>query len=238
MGEQTRDDEDAFLEAMMALDIRPSAQAGGPKTRRRAAPKARAAGTTEAVDLAAEDALFEAAMAEAGRGEAEPVEAPAAAEMPAWEPPPRPDLSSEDALFEKAMAAMDPAPKAVDPEGPQGREMPARLTGTPKSLRRRIKAGEITTELELDLHGHRRDEAKAVLERFVKQAVADGAEVARVITGRGLRSADHAVLRKAVPEWLAKDLRAWVHETVRAPQSHGGEGVLYVFLRRFRPPSA
>jgi len=52
-----------------------------------------------------------------------------------------------------------------------------------------------------------------------------------VITGRGARG--DGVLRRAAPEWLAAShLRPVVAGVSEAHRRHGGEGALYVALKR------
>jgi DNA-nicking Smr family endonuclease len=73
--------------------------------------------------------------------------------------------------------------------------------------------------------------------RFVRRAQANGAKFALVITGKGARSGDaeRGVLRRQVPLWLQlPDLRDAVVGFEEAHVAHGGEGALYVRLRRAR----
>ena len=82
-------------------------------------------------------------------------------------------------------------------------------------------------------------QAHAALVRFLRRAQADGAKFALVVTGKGSRSADGAgergVLRRQVPLWLQlPELRDAVVGFEEAHVTHGGEGALYVRLRRTR----
>ena len=55
-----------------------------------------------------------------------------------------------------------------------------------------------------------------------------------VITGKGAREGE-GVLRRAVPRWLGEPgCRARVLAVAPAQPRHGGEGALYVLLRRKR----
>jgi DNA-nicking Smr family endonuclease len=92
-------------------------------------------------------------------------------------------------------------------------------------------------EARLDLHGMTQTEAHAALLRFLRRARNNGAKFVLVITGRGTRGerADRGVLKRQVPLWLAMpELRAYVIGFEQAHASHGGEGALYVRLRRQR----
>jgi|GEM_PF-2223457 len=155
------------------------------------------------------------------------------------------DGFGEDAEFAAAMAALDgPAPDdsadapATDPDPYADRTELARAhVGTPKALRRRIKQGLITHDSELDLHGQTQLQARESVEHFLSDAVAANQSVVRVITGRGLHSeGGQAILQQAVADWLDGPLRAFTYTSLTAPMSHGGEGMRYIFLRRFAGP--
>jgi DNA-nicking Smr family endonuclease len=70
-----------------------------------------------------------------------------------------------------------------------------------------------------------------VLERFIRQSWNEGYRAVLVITGKGLLG--DGVLRRLTPEWLAaprlRDIVAGISESHRR---HGGEGALYVALKR------
>ncbi len=73
-----------------------------------------------------------------------------------------------------------------------------------------------------------------VLLNFLRRAQAEGWRAVLVITGKGTRS--DGVLRRRAPEWLADpSLRSVVAGVSEAHRRHGGEGALYVALKR--PPS-
>jgi DNA-nicking Smr family endonuclease len=83
----------------------------------------------------------------------------------------------------------------------------------------------------LDLHGLDQDRARAALERFLRRAWDDGYRAALVITGKGVQG--DGILRRRVPEWLADPALASIVAGVsEAHRRHGGEGALYVALKR------
>jgi DNA-nicking Smr family endonuclease len=83
----------------------------------------------------------------------------------------------------------------------------------------------------LDLHGLDQDQARATLTSFLHRAHDEGWRAVLVITGKGTRG--DGVLRRAAPEWLAAPgLRDLVAGVSGAHRRHGGEGALYVALRR------
>lgn len=109
---------------------------------------------------------------------------------------------------------------------------------------RHIASGKIEIDARLDLHGLRQGEARQRLIGFIRSAQERGLRTVLVITGKGVgASADplagalgepqRGVLRRLVPQWLdSPDLRAAVISFTTAAIRHGGEGALYVRLRR------
>src|ERR1035441_2347953 len=86
----------------------------------------------------------------------------------------------------------------------------------------------------LDLHGLTQAQAHGALLRFMHNAHARDARLVLVITGKG-RGAEPGVLRRQVPQWLGlPEFRAMVIGFEDAGARHGGEGALYVRLRRAR----
>ena len=73
--------------------------------------------------------------------------------------------------------------------------------------------------------------------RFLRQASGRGARLVLVITGKGARgeAGERGVLRRQVPHWLRlPEFRALVIGFEQAHVAHGGEGALYVRVRRSR----
>lgn len=83
----------------------------------------------------------------------------------------------------------------------------------------------------LDLHGLDQDRARAVLEGFLRRAWDEGFRAVLVITGKGVQG--DGVLKRRAPEWLAAPhLSPIVAGISEAHRKHGGEGALYVALKR------
>jgi DNA-nicking Smr family endonuclease len=107
---------------------------------------------------------------------------------------------------------------------------------------RKLERGRLGLEARLDLHGMRQRDAHVALRRFLKSAQGKGYRHVLVITGKGgeldprrsfYEEDERGVLRQAVPHWLAApDLAAVVVSYSEAPRRLGGEGALYVRLRR------
>lgn len=83
----------------------------------------------------------------------------------------------------------------------------------------------------IDLHGLTQDRARAALEAFLVRAWDDGWRAVLVITGKGVQG--DGVLKRRVPDWLgAPELSHIVAGISEASRRHGGEGALYVALKR------
>jgi DNA-nicking Smr family endonuclease len=104
----------------------------------------------------------------------------------------------------------------------------------------RMNRGKLVPERRIDLHGMTLAEAHPELIRFVLTSHAAGKRLVLVITGKGRHEDDRGpipsrrgVLRHQVPHWLsAPPLGAVVLQVTPAHRKHGGEGALYVYLRR------
>ena len=166
-------------------------------------------------------------------------------------------LSAEDrALWAEITRSVAPlrAPPAVpaaSPRKPQAKALaradaiargaaaakpPPALEPLDRRQRQRLARGSTAIDDRIDLHGKTQREAHSALVRFLKRAQRDGARFVLVITGKGVReSADggRGVLRRQVPEWLRlPEMRAYVVGFEAAHAGHGGEGALYVRIRR------
>lgn len=113
---------------------------------------------------------------------------------------------------------------------------------------RRIARGSLEIEARIDLHGMKQREAHSALRSFLSSCHGRGLSTVLVITGKGSGTAretedvydffgvhERGALKRNVPHWLAEaDLRAIVVSHRPAAVRHGGEGALYVQLRRKR----
>jgi DNA-nicking Smr family endonuclease len=152
--------------------------------------------------------------------------------IPTITPPPTPVVVVEmpgnavKAAAAKA-GAKGPAPKPKPAPKPPG---PALQSIEPSRMRRLTRERDDLGP-RLDLHGMTQDEARARLVGFLRRAHEDGWRAAMVITGKGSRG--DGVLRRYTPEWLAgPELRDVVAGVAEAHRRHGGEGALYVALKR------
>jgi DNA-nicking Smr family endonuclease len=120
---------------------------------------------------------------------------------------------------------------------------------------RQVAAGKVPIDAVLDLHGLDQAAAYTRLRAFLMSSRANGHRMVLVITGKGggvrplaadLRSnrkrggegsdpVPRGVLRRSVPQWLEQpDLGAIVLSYAAAGVRHGGDGALYVRLRKAR----
>jgi DNA-nicking Smr family endonuclease len=119
---------------------------------------------------------------------------------------------------------------------PQQKKAPPSVAPLDRKSRQKIARGRHSIDARLDLHGHTQAEAHDVLLRFLRVTQAKGGRVALVITGKGGRGEhDRGVLKRAVPMWLGlPEFREIVIGFDSAAIGHGGEGALYVRLRKAR----
>lgn len=96
---------------------------------------------------------------------------------------------------------------------------------------RKLRKGRLAIDSRIDLHGMSQAGAHAALRRFLARSAAEGSRIVLVITGKGRTG--EGVLRRQVPLWLRETgLREIVGGYRSAHVSHGGDGALYVRLRR------
>lgn len=129
------------------------------------------------------------------------------------------------------VAAPATAPKAA----------PTGLGGTlDGSWDRRLGRGLVQPDVTVDLHGHNLATAYTLLDLRLEQAIADGARLMLLITGkppRGEPPVARGKIRAAVGDWLGASRHAGDIAAVRnAHPRHGGAGALYIILRRRKHP--
>jgi DNA-nicking Smr family endonuclease len=130
-----------------------------------------------------------------------------------------------------------PAPKVtVRPRAVEPARKPGPGTTLDASWDRRLARGLVQPDRSLDLHGHNLATAWDLLDRRLREAVADGARVLLLITGKPPSDrSGRGAIRAAVGDWLAVSPYAGDIAAVRnAHPRHGGAGALYIVLRRRR----
>ena len=141
----------------------------------------------------------------------------------------------EDAAPGPKPDARPPSSASVVAPPPRGASKPTAPALAPLHRRdkQRLARGAQAIDARLDLHGRSQSQAHVALLRFLRQAQADGAKTVLVITGKGAGAGERGVLKRQVPQWLAlPEFRPLVVGFGDASVSHGGDGALYVRVRR------
>jgi DNA-nicking Smr family endonuclease len=116
-------------------------------------------------------------------------------------------------------------------------ELPPPLAPIGRRERSQLSRGRKEIEARLDLHGMTQTRAHRALSGFLQRAHSEGLTFVLVITGKGKMGieAERGVLRRQVPQWLnLPEFRTLVVGFEEAHIGHGGEGALYVRIRRSR----
>jgi DNA-nicking Smr family endonuclease len=142
----------------------------------------------------------------------------------------------------KNLASPRSAAAAVKtPPAPPPAFKPPTLANYDEKERRRLSRNPELIDARLDLHGMRQREAHSALRSFILSASARGCRHLLVITGKGTSAErerdflreERGVLKRLVPQWLGEaELRNFVVSYTASHTRHGGEGALYVRLRK------
>jgi DNA-nicking Smr family endonuclease len=146
----------------------------------------------------------------------------------------------ETPVAAKPAASPRPLPLAKVPRGPRLVLMPAPppppLAPLGRRERSQLSRGRKEIDARLDLHGMTQTHAHRALSGFLQRAHREGMTFVLVITGKGRASggeSERGVLRRQVPQWLSlPEFRSLVVGFEEAHIGHGGEGALYVRIRR------
>jgi len=139
---------------------------------------------------------------------------------------------------DEAIPSAAPPPRAKTtvnvPQPTPAKPAPPPLAPLGRRMRTRVARGKEGIDGRLDLHGYTQAQAHSALLHFLRNAQARDARLLLVITGKG-RGGEPGVLRRQVPQWLGlPEFRPLVVGFEDAHIAHGGEGALYVRLRRTR----
>lgn len=173
----------------------------------------------------------------------------------------RPLSPDEQALWDRVVASVRPlrpvavplmplatpsqpraTPKSHAPTPAKPRLTPAKAqpgTTLDGSWDRRLSRGLVQPDATVDLHGHNLATAYDLLDRRLEQAVGQGDRLLLLITGKpptdDRRPVGRGAIRAAVGDWLAAGRHAGSIAAVRgAHPRHGGNGALYIVLRKQR----
>jgi DNA-nicking Smr family endonuclease len=141
------------------------------------------------------------------------------------------------------------APAAVKPAAAPKPRVSVQTVSPPKPVapplaplgrreRSKLSRGRMEIDARLDLHGMTQTRAHRALFGFLQRAHHEGLTFVLVITGKGkmgVAESERGVLRRQVPQWLSlPEFRSLVVGFEEAHIGHGGEGALYVRIRRSR----
>ena len=133
-----------------------------------------------------------------------------------------------------------PAKVQIQPQSALSVKTPP-LAPLGRRMKQRVARGREPIDARIDLHGMTQNRARAALFNFLQGARADGARIVLVVTGKGAKrgerdeNAERGVLKRQVPNWLSlPEFRSLIVGFEDAHVGHGGEGALYVRLRRPR----
>lgn len=173
----------------------------------------------------------------------------------------RPLSAEERALWAKVIATVQPLHDQPAPAPQASVELPPEPAAPSKShvasakpvprLRpkpgetldgtwdRRLSRGLVQPDFTVDLHGHNLATAYDLLDRKLEAAIAAGARIVLLVTGKppsdDRRPIARGAIRAAVGDWLGASRHAGHIAAVRgAHPRHGGLGALYIVLRRVR----
>jgi DNA-nicking Smr family endonuclease len=152
----------------------------------------------------------------------------------AAKPQPAHPAVEQPAVTNVAPALRPPAPAKIarpaKPEAPP-------LAPLGRRERTQLSRGKKQIDARLDLHGMTQTRAHHALSGFLHRAHSDGLTFVLIITGKGKIGAEseRGILRRQVPQWLSlPEFRSLVVGFEEAHIGHGGEGALYVRIRRAR----
>lgn len=123
---------------------------------------------------------------------------------------------------------------------PQPPPRPAPVPVLDSSWEKKIRGGRLIPDLSIDLHGLNLAAAHLRLERLLAEAVVNDARVLLVVTGKPRshrplpgESGKRGAIRAEIGDWLGRSAYASRIASVRSAHlRHGGEGALYIILRR------
>ena len=148
--------------------------------------------------------------------------------------PPPPEKPAPKLAMPKSKAPPSKAPAPVAPPPARPHELThGHAVGIDKRQAERFRRGKTPIEGKIDLHGRTQQEAHDDLHHFLARAHASGKRMVLVITGKGITGSKSGVLKENVPRWLNEPtLRRHGLAFDYAEPQHGGEGALYVLLKR------
>lgn len=101
----------------------------------------------------------------------------------------------------------------------------------PRRILKQLKKGQVQIDSRLDLHGYTGDEAIKTLTQYLSECLTRGKRVLLIIHGKSHLPGQHGpILKNVVYQWLKNQPQVLAIQSAQA--KHGGNGALYVLLRR------
>jgi DNA-nicking Smr family endonuclease len=159
----------------------------------------------------------------------------------------RPKPAVVEEIVSKSETLASPPPPRVRGRVPPARkpdpptvQRPAPVPVLDSSWEKKIRGGRLVPDLSVDLHGLNLAAAHLRLDRLLGEAIMSDARVLLVVTGKPRshrplpgENGKRGAIRAEIGDWLARSPYAGRIASVRAAHlRHGGEGALYIILRR------
>ena len=148
----------------------------------------------------------------------------------------------ERKLFEQTFKEARPLKVAMSTVPAKKRAAGSGPAGVNGATQDRLKRGLLEPDARIDLHGMTQLAAHRTLFAWMTTAHSRGHRLVLVVTGKGNPRKDedaswmaspHGVLKQMVPRWLKEpELAAMIAAVQPAHTKHGGDGALYVYLRK------
>ena len=106
--------------------------------------------------------------------------------------------------------------------------------------KKRLERGKV---ISIDLHGYTLKEANQTVEKFINESFENNISKLIIVTGKGLHSNNTndpyvsqnlSILKHSVPEFIKKnqELMMKINDIKEADIKDGGDGALYIFLKK------
>lgn len=172
-------------------------------------------------------------------GDVKPIPKSTADALPPGRDPAAPAAPAKAASPRRKAKAAARAPAEQPAPSPRRRRAAELSHGDAPGVDRRtadnLRKGRTEIEARIDLHGMTQAEAHRALTSFIVGQHEAGRRCVLVVTGKGTWREGGGVLRDAVPRWLNEpDLRPRLLSFTHAQRKDGGDGALYILLKRIR----
>ncbi len=148
----------------------------------------------------------------------------------------------ERKLFEQNFREALPLKTAQPKRAAKAKTAGTGPSGVNGATQDKLRRGLLEPDARIDLHGMTQGAAHRALFTWLAAAHARGYRLVLVVTGKGNPKNDenapwmmspHGVLKQMVPRWLNEpELAALIANIQPAHVKHGGDGALYVYLRK------